>query len=796
MVSLAYLKKLKITPEDLKPKLSPLPPMAGPTGDVKELPKYPDEKIARLRNRIRTRIINGREENFANFRLYHALDLAWDTPFKQVTPTLLQKLLDGEPDEKKVMEALASWGISDSEMFTTYEDPKSAGKMVKKLNMPWLREVFVPVVRAYVTIRQAKIMNDRRQDPLFKYDPALNNAKSRMQCDVITSRVQAMSRQYGYWNVIKQAVFQMLHYGVCLQFPVEEWHREEQWLPGEGEAKATKTVVKEGLRYHMPHPAKMFFDPAHRPSTFNTDSGCSFAGYWRVKRYRELRETPGLWNTDKISIGATEWWTSGSLYWNTVYGAGVIKNPADITAGLVAKTPQSQDRETKMAVNFYTTDYDDAAVTVTEYFEKLIPKDNGLGDYDCPVWFRFVIGGDDTFLYATPLAYNPVLCYLYDSDELRDRNASMTLEVLPFQDHLSNLLTQFILSAKANLANVTFVDTDVVETDWIQTIRNLGKRLFVDRNFIPFSGKKALRSQQGIPTAFFSHSFPMIDTNAIATAMRLVLDMLERIMVMSSQEVAQAASHELREKEVVNIQNSTSTRLAFTTAPVDDAGEAMKQQLYEALMEHGEEEFYANIPLDAAVTPKMLEDLGFTWDKEEHPKNAGDKKVTVSTNKKAIAYVSFTTSKDFEQRPNNPDVVTQLGNALNSWLANPILGPAIGAEQAVQMANIIAKMAGFPKEFQMHNMSNVNELQQELAKFAKELDQKIMSEVQDGLKPMMDLDMKQQAQLDQILQMLHMPPVPPPATINGGGTPPELPNATPVNGTGTGAPSPAMALPA
>lgn len=798
MVSLGHLKKQGITPEELKKKLSATPPLAGPKTDPKELPKEPDEKIARLRNRIRTRIINGREENFANFKLYHALDLAWDTPFKQVTPTILQKLIESNPSEDKVLEALGQWGINISSITYEIEDPKT-GKKQRRLNVSGFTELFIPVVRAYVTIRLAKIMNDRRVTPFFKYDPALSDAKTRMQCDVITSRVETMSRQYGYWNVTKQSVFQMLHYGVCLQFPMEEWHREEQMLePLEG-GDAKKTVVKEGLRYHMPHPYKLFFDPAYRPSTFNTDSGCSFAGYWRVKRYREIREDKSLWNTDRISIGASEWWQSGSLYWETVYGAGVIKTPIAVQQALstaAGATPQSQDRETKMAINFYTQDYDDASVTVTEYFEKMVPSANGLGNYDYPIWFRFVIGGDDTILYCAPLAYNPIICYLYDSDELRDRNASLSLECLPFQDHVGNLLTQFILSAKANLANVTFVDTDVVETDWIMRVQNLGKKLFSDRNFIPFSGRKARHSQQGIPQAFFSHSFPLLDTNGIISALRVVLDMLERVLVMSSQEVAQAASHELREKEVINIKESTSTRLAFTTAPVDDAGEAMKQQLYEALMAHGEEDFYAQIPLDAAVTPKMLEQLGFTWDKEKHPKNMGEKRVTVKTNKSAVRYVSFTTSKDFNQRPSDTALVAQLANALDSWLKNPILGPAIGSEQAVQMANIIAKMAGFPKEFQIHNMSNSDELKQQLAGFAKELEDHIMKEVQDGLVPMMELDKKQQQELDAIMQAIRMPPIPPPAIGGGPMTPLNAIPGPTGNGTGAGAPAPSMALPA
>ena len=47
-----------------------------------------------MRNRIRSRIQEGLNRNLNEGRHYYALDQAWDTPFRQVTPTLLQSLMD------------------------------------------------------------------------------------------------------------------------------------------------------------------------------------------------------------------------------------------------------------------------------------------------------------------------------------------------------------------------------------------------------------------------------------------------------------------------------------------------------------------------------------------------------------------------------------------------------------------------------------------------------------------------------------------------------------------------------
>jgi hypothetical protein len=832
VIDLEILKDHGLTPELLEKKFKLEIIERGVNTEGKPVRELSgDEKIQKLRNRIRHRLQSGRNQNLSQYRLYHALDLAWDTPFRQITPTLLQQFLDKKPDDKEVLSTLSAWGFNPDDLIGEADDPKSPGKKIKQFNIPTFFNVFVPLVRAYVTIRLAKIMNDRLQIPMLKFDPAINSAKNRLQCDIITNRIELMNRQYNYWAVIKQSVFQMLHYSICLKFPMEEWHKEEQLIrdyekveeaetrsedglnkmldggmmgaqvpenvplteatedgqapeqeqkpaapvgeaaveaalddaqdpePAERKIRTRTKVVKEGLRYHMPHPSRMFWDQAHRVSTFNTDTGCEYAGYWRVMRYKDIRDNEAFWNTDKVSIGDTSWWTAAGPFWNSIFSGCTIKPPSTITASLEAS---SKDRETKMVYDFYTSDYDDASVVITEYFEKLIPKDYGLGDYEYPVWFRFVVAGDDTVIYCAPLPYVPVVAYIYDADELRSQNASLTLEILPFQDQVSNLLTQFILTAKANLSNVTFVDEDVVGKDWVATIRNWGEKLFRVRNFIPFSGRKAMKSQQGIPSAFFSHHFPSMDNTGILQAIKVVLDMLERVLVMSSQEVAQAASHELREKEVVNIQSSTSTRLTYTATNVDHAREAFKNQLYCGLMAYGEEDVYAEIANDPLITPAMLEKLGFTYvDDEDGLHVWARKKIQVKLKKTAIAYASFTTQRDGNDRPNDKDAVMQLANAMNGWLSNPILGPAIGPDQAIQLVNQIARMAGFPKEFKLENSTGNAALTAELKKFMDEIEQKIVGDIQKGLKPMMDLDLKQQQDIEQIKQMLGVPTAPP-----------------------------------
>lgn len=792
MIDLDLLKSRKIDPDGLREKLSkePFRTIAERTDLYKE-PTTEEGKRNELRNRIRLRIQAGRDNNIANHKTYAAVDRAWDVPFQQVTPTLMQSFMDRSITDaqtgqvsRDVLDAVKAWGLNADDLFMDVEDPKTPGKTIKKVNYPTFFIIHVPILKAYLTIRLAKLMNDRKLQPLFKYEPAINNMATRMKCDVITNRIgDVMARQYGYWNLIRQCEFQALLYGWCLQFPMEEWHSEEQEVEGStpadstasppttnGEKKKPKRktrVVKEGVRGHPPHPSRTFFDEAHRISTFNTDTGCEFGGYWKVMRFRDLRNNPGFYNTDKVSIGNTEWWSSASTFFNAVYNQCVIKVPQVVN--------DSSDRETKLIDQPYSQTHDDASVIVTEYFEKLIPSENGLGDYDYPVWFRFVVAGDDCILYAAPLPYCPIVAYLYDPDENRaqEKNASLALELLPFQDHMSNLFSQYLLSVKQNLMNVTFVDEHALGKDgskWMERLQNWGERMFRSFNFIKFDSKHLQRQQTGVVNAFYSHRFPPMNTQEIAQAMKMILEILERVQQYSSQEVAQAASHELREKEVINIQQATSTRLEYTAAPLDFAIEAFKMQLYQATMAYGQDEFYAQIPVDPQVTKDQLEAMGFTWDEKEHPRMKDDRNITVKVKDKrtAIALESFAAAKDGPNRGNSREEAAQLLQVISMLMQTPF-APNIGAEQFLMMINLTLQMGGFPKEFKLDNAGSP---QQQMEQVKGMLQQELMPMIQQAMGPvhqeMAQLDQQQQVDIEalkanvaQVLQTLGLQPMVP-----------------------------------
>lgn len=738
MVDISILEELGITNDRIR---SVVNPESVKEGEKKALQKD-IEKFEFQRNNLRDRIRRGVEENFKNFRLFQAIDLSLDTPLRQITPTILSSLMDKDPTKDgTVSDTLGSLGLS--HLLTEVTDPKSQQKL-KMLNLPVFYNIFVPLVKAYVTIRLAKIMNDRNQVPFFKYEPSYSTVEDTIKCEVITGCVEMMNRGMGYYEQLKKMVFNMLSYGRVLAFPEEEWYFEEQYsknkpkdkvpaanlnppmpdLSGISEIDPTpsladkdtqatkknefyKVRVKEGLRWHVPHPTRVFYDKSHSLTTLNTDTGITYTGYWRIQTWKEIASKPGFWNLDRVSIGQTDWLRKGSAFFQNVYPCVLSwPEPADVSG--------SNDRETFLSRQFYTGSYADKSVLITEYFEKIIPKDWGFGDYDCPVWFRFVVASDDTVLYAAPIPFPGGIYAGYDADEAKDQNSSLALEVLPFQDHIGNLLTQYVVSAKNNLSNLTMIDEEILSTGDLEKLKGSNDKFYRQRNIATFSSAALRRKQVGpIQNALFDLPVKPINTQELIQGIKLLLEILERVLVMSSQEIAQAASHELKVEEVRNIAASTSSRMEYTATPVDTLMDTMKLHLYNGMMAYGDSNLYAEVEVDGLqVTKESLEKLGFTVEDDVYTDRQGNQKAKVQAKKTAVAEMTFASQRDANNRINDGQMASAIGQFMNQFMANPVLLQALGADQCIQIGNIIAKLAGFPRYFKLRNQGGTPEEQQ------------------------------------------------------------------------------------
>lgn len=712
MVDIDLIKKRGGDPDKLKSLLNDSGKNSGKN----------NPKLKALYDRLRSHISEGVSYNLKNYRLYYALDLAWNAPLRQPSFTLLQSVMDKKLDDKDVVSAVESWGLS----HLIVNDGEK-----KTVNIPVFFSVFIPLVRAYVTIRWSKIFNDRKHYPLFKYEPLHLTLKDRVKSDVITDRVQKISQQYDYLSVLRQSIFQMLHYGYCLQFPIESWHSEEQ--THENGSKEEDVCVREGIRYHMPHPTRTYWDMSSRMSTINSDTGMAYLGYWTIKKWRDIRCNKSWWNLDKVSLGSIDWASSNyNNFFATVGEACAMNRNIPVATSKVGIL----DRESE--IGFYTNDQDDLGVMYTEAFERLNPKEYGLFDYDHEIWMRFAVASDDTILFAEPLPYAPAVAYIYDSNENQSMNSSLSLEIMPSQDMIGNLLTQYILSVKQNLANLNLLDrdsfSDFTEDDrnaLIGRLRNFGEKWLRSLNFEWFSSRRARMGQGDIGRAVQSFRFTPLPTDGLITALRQILDLLERTLVMSAQEVASAASHEQTAEEVRIIDVSKSTRLEFTATPVDQAIYAWKNQLYNGLMAYGEPEFYAEIP--HKVSEDKLKELGFTveekWDDESR------RSVVRVNDKTAISMESFASTRDAQDRINTAAIANAMGQILSSITSNPRLMEAIGDDQALELVNIINRYMGLPQDFKLKNVGGMPP-QQQLVQLAQAIQQDTLNKVGQSVAPL------------------------------------------------------------
>lgn len=650
-----------------------------------------NEGRKRLKDLIAGRLKDGTDAGLRDHKIYWAVDLAYDTPFSQTSYTLVRHLISKKhKDTKEVYDALNKWGLNIDEV--TRETVDASGNKRIAINIPALYKLLIPMVKSYTTIRQAKLFNDRNRNPLFQYEPVRFTLQNRVIGEVVTDVIHRVSSEYGYPQILRQAILQALRYGICLMFPQEEWHSDKQ-LGEDGKEK----IVREGLRYNMPHPTRMAYDLSHRLSTINTDSGTTWALYWQIETYANLVANTKYWNVDKIPYGRNikkEY----SNYFEEIYPCVMnfpTPNQPNTGAG-------ESDREQKL--NTYASADEDKAIMKTEYFMKLTPKDYGMGDYAYPIWFRFVVASDDTVMWCAPLPYCPILFMGYDFDDMRARNAGLGLEILPFEDALGNVLSQWILSVKQNLSRAVFYDTNQVDQSVVEDIENLGQRRFNGVPFIPFDSRKFKMAGVSPKDAFVPISFSEHNTEQIAALLNAVLSVLERVLVLSSQEIGQASSHEQTAEETRVISSNTSTRVAFTGTFIDDAIDAWKRQLYKAARAYMDDDISTQVTLDVPEAEGVLSKLGFEIEDKEEAKQLVDAKLKVPIKAKMSALeldAFINVTRDGEDRINNASIASAGMQLLQVVLNNPITAEALGKQQALDLITQFGILAGLPRDFKL-----------------------------------------------------------------------------------------------
>lgn len=695
----------------------------------------PTEKIKTLKEILRNRLTIGIHKNWAEAKFFKSIDTGYDQQLDQVKWTFIQNLSRKKLDATQLAKELMDYGME--HLIKPYcptckSFSCSPGCTAQKgiaVDLPAFYDVLVGLIPAYLKVRWSKLCNDRDQIPFYPYDPLKLTLKEKIKSEVVTSRVQLIADQFDYRSDRRQKVFQTLLYGSCLQAVVEEWYKEKQTFIVDDKEKTL--TVKEGLRYCFPHPTRWFIDEAYRPNTLNSNTGVSYFGYWHLTTWGQFNREQGYFNKDKIKYQNPEW-AKEMVRYSDLYPCS-MKWPCNQDWWV------ESDRETKFI--YYGQrglDKDeDLTMLVCNLPMKLIPSEWGLGNYDSPVWFRFVLGSEDTVVYAAPLPYTPGSFYGYDYDGNRARNASMAVEIYPFQTLLSNLLSQLIYSVEQNLIRIVYFNQDIVDEKVMGQLKGAGSRLHRGINFAPFSGRELIHGQNSINQAFFSPTFPQHNIQEAILAIQTTINILERVLQFSSQELGVAATHEQSATESNIISQHQSDRLRFTGGFIDDGEHSDKIRLYEATMAYSDDEIFAEIAELNDQTRAAVKEMG--WTVEEEQTDGGGTRAGIRGSKKVLRLQTFTSTRGATEKLNNPGIAASMVQLAQLLTQNPLILNAIGVPQVVEWFNEIFAFAGVPRDFRIRvtNNKTPEEQSQELQKQIVEISQKVTQQQLEQLASML-----------------------------------------------------------
>lgn len=644
-----------------------------------------DQKgIKRLLERHNALVRQGIDASYSRSKLTAAIDKAIDVSQSQTTATLLRGLLRRDANDPECQNFLRRWDLT--HLLEPVKDEHGLQKLdahnipLKKLNIPVFSQVLVPLVAAYARARWGALWDRGNTVPLYSYPPAVPTLASHLACRLITQEIQMISDNMGHRSTERDSIWPTLLYGFCWAFASSPWDIEKYpWMEN---GKYEEVILKEGIRWTIQHPSKCFWDASVPMHTINSDSGVNWCGYWSVMPFGTLNTKS--WNLDRIAKSQT------STKW---FNAEGFKLYQEYYPCAMAMPPLYQDLQNSREDKWYSRNRAEDTVQVVTLFDKIVPKEYGLFDLDIPVWFRFIYAGDGVVTDCVPYAFNPASVSVDSYDPNRDVNDSLVLTMIPFQDHLGNLLTNIVGTIRNNLANVTFVNQEAVGEKAISMLENWGDKQYAGQNFVPFSPKK-MEFLKADPGQLF---YPArLDKQPVAEqimGLNTFLGVMERVLGFSAQEVGAAASHEQSATEVGVVSQSVSTRLGLTESGILEARQARQIAVYAAWLEYSQRDIDTSLSGVDAEMKKALEKMKFTVE------DAGDGSVSVKGSRLILDLPHISAARGPADRVPDAKIAVQMMQSMQMLLSSPEASQALGIEKILALYNKILEYAGIPYDW-------------------------------------------------------------------------------------------------
>lgn len=668
----------------------------------------------RFEDRIMTRLTSGFATSVKNSRQYQAVDIAMDATLQpDVIPLLLWA--QGKITKENFITQMGTSTELCNEYLT--REKAADGRETISLNIPRLHEVSINLIRSVISRRMAT-QGARFSNlwPYFRYEPRGTDDIAKLRGDAVSQRVDQMVDGYNIRHFCPQTFRHQFMYARSLVFPRAAWDRKIGWrakdlnMPDD-KIELESYIEREGIDPVAPHPSRIFRDTSAPLPNINTDTGPRYLGYWDIIRFGEITEGD-YYNTDRVTFGEStnELLAKYNPFFNYYFDPKVLRWPETS-----AHVDPSAGNDRTVNIGRYSTRDEDKGCLVSQYFERINPKHEGISKLNTDVWIRLTVAGDNTVIGGEFMTSIPA-CYggLNENDD-RLTNPSMAMELMGFQDQLTNLFTQLLGTIRTGMLQIWAIDSDALEPAMKDYIENTLKKkdVYVEPQAFFYSGAKlaelGLQNPGQNPRAFLSIIQAQVLTSIeqIYKAIGEVLMLVDKIMMMSPNEQAQPNPREVAAREVTEISSSTSAISSFVSDGIDEQRAAMKRLFYESLVCESTTEF--TLPVINRYKASTVKAAGFTLsDDSIDDDSIVSLKASIMGKASNLIYEYYFDSRDGAERAVNSQGAQVLSQLFGQMSQNEGLMQSLGKRRVFEIWNEIFRMSGAAYDLRLDDGEDEN----------------------------------------------------------------------------------------
>lgn len=247
---------------------------------------------------------------------------------------------------------------------------------------------------------------------------------------------------------------------------------------------------------------------------------------------------------------------------------------------------------------------------------------------------------------------------------------------------------------KVSMMRIFCIDQDALDDDVKEYIKDgLSEDTFYSKpKALFYSGQKA--ADLGINNNNF---IQIIDAqkelsagiNQSIQAILQLLNLVERLLILSPQELGQPAPREISATEVAEIANTTNSIYSFISEGIDDMRAAAKKLFYEHLVSCSTDKFV--VPIKQRYTDRVIRDAGFESETEGEFEAASRNVIGTPAN---LIHEYLFSSRDGAERARDTQSAQVLGQALANLLQIEGMMQMLGKDRMFEIMNEVFRMSG------------------------------------------------------------------------------------------------------